>query len=342
MKNIFLLTLGLVLVSCGSDGDSASDDKYVGSISDTTIVSLTQDSSSIAKTIPEKAVELVIPSAYAASGEIRCFSGADVNLEIVLSFDVDTNVPIYVAPNTISVDTTCSNDINKDIRVSMLNALGNKTLLLKGNSVNDKTNSGKYLHFGNSVVGTKITYATASSGRTAEGCYERMSFNTDGTLDISHDFHTTYMAKLNNGINIRNNVGCTGAGTSTDGSGNDVYGDACTGAEGTGGLKQSDFSGGTIVDENGNPAVVNPALVNAVDGDGNYMNYQNYAFQECLDGEFIGATYSDFNVQAAFRFKDGMLETDWVAPYDFTDDSDFNKFCVVSNFADTTCDIGTF
>lgn len=115
MRSIFLTTFLFILYSCGSDDSSGGGNtNYTGTFSDTAITNFTQ-TSGIAKTNPNKALELLIPTSYAATGNISCIIGESV------SFSIDTT--IGSVSNTTDVDTTCSNSIDLSIRRGLLESL---------------------------------------------------------------------------------------------------------------------------------------------------------------------------------------------------------------------------
>lgn len=186
MKNTFLLTLTIALVSCGSDGDSASN-RYTAAFTDSAVSSFVQ-SSGVAKTekpLQEQAIEIVMPSAYAASGNISCILNESV------SFDID-----LVSPFTdVDVSTTCSSSIIIDIRRALLASMENKRII----RVDSSGNRGSHIEiiqlnptinfwnqYRNVLTNTPDNEATLGVDESSE-CKDMWTISSTGTVSIAYD-----------------------------------------------------------------------------------------------------------------------------------------------------------
>lgn len=123
MKNLIVTLLMAVssalLTGCGSEGGGVvSGNKYTGVFSDSSVTSFTQTGGVALRkpSVPEKAINLIIPSAYAATGNISCFIGESV------SFSADA------LGNTVNIDTTCSTSIDLSIRQQLLESMESSNL----------------------------------------------------------------------------------------------------------------------------------------------------------------------------------------------------------------------
>jgi len=140
MRSLLLISFLFCLVSCmggsgGGSSSSSSSSKIVTSISDSTLVSF-QQTSGVAKT-GINWMDLVIARAYAAVGDISCFSGQNV------SFDMD--IQIGPSVENIQVDAVCGDDIELRIRRGMLQALDGHILVRERGQA--PTGSGYWLDF---------------------------------------------------------------------------------------------------------------------------------------------------------------------------------------------------
>lgn len=133
MKSLFVLLTAFVFVSCnsGSGGSSSSaspDGSRVStSISDSTLISFEQ-TAGVASYRPSF-MDNFVARAYAADGNINCYSGDPV------SFDMDLQIGATITD--LQVDTTCGGDVELDIRREMLAALDNHIMILEVAGVGD-------------------------------------------------------------------------------------------------------------------------------------------------------------------------------------------------------------
>ena len=139
MKGLFLICM-LTLVSCmggsgGSSGGSSVPIKVEESISDSTLIVFTQTSGVASSGF--KWMDMFIARAYAATGNISCYTGQDV------SFDMDLQIGASV--ESLQVDATCGSDIELKVRQSMLAALDGH-ILVREKSYNG-TGVGYWLDF---------------------------------------------------------------------------------------------------------------------------------------------------------------------------------------------------
>lgn len=112
MKKLLLFVTVIGLTSCGSDSDSGQS-KFTGTFSDSSVSSFSQ-TSGIAKTISP--IEIIVPTAYAASGDISCLRGESVSFEAV------------ALGETIDINTTCSDALDLAIRRKLLEAFISKSM----------------------------------------------------------------------------------------------------------------------------------------------------------------------------------------------------------------------
>lgn len=179
MNMVILALVTTMVVGCGADGKGASGSSKISkTFSDSSVTSFTQ-TSGIAKTNQEKLMNLIISSAYAATGSISCLSGESV------SFDVDTT--IGSTSNTTTVNTTCSENIDLDIRRGLLEGLDQMAIY---RTATDASYKKGLLNFKNTGAVGSFQWSTNYQVKTlATPCYDVYSFNkTNGTVTIKPDF----------------------------------------------------------------------------------------------------------------------------------------------------------
>lgn len=111
-----LLLSSVLLVSCGSDNEKSVVDQ---TFSDATVSNF-QQATNIAKN-QRRLSELLISSAYAGSGNIKCFSGESVEFQM--------DVTLGASTTTETITGTCNSTISNQIRRGLLEALDGKTLI---------------------------------------------------------------------------------------------------------------------------------------------------------------------------------------------------------------------
>jgi hypothetical protein len=95
---VTIFTLTLFLTSCGDDSSGGGSGIISSTFSDSAVSNFSQTAgiAHLRKSLPQKTMDFIIPSAYAGGGNISCLSGD------AISFQMDA------LGNTIDVDTTCS------------------------------------------------------------------------------------------------------------------------------------------------------------------------------------------------------------------------------------------
>lgn len=177
---IFAIITTILLTSCGSDSAGGGSGIVSGTFTDSTVSSFTQ-TSNVAKNKIEHLGEIIIPSAYAASGAIKCATGATVDFSL-----------IGLGGTNIDVTTECDNISNVDlkIRASLLGSLINKKMFRevteqgKNTTVFTMPATAAGMATGISVVNNKGDTATWDF----RNCYDLWQFNlTTGVVTITND-----------------------------------------------------------------------------------------------------------------------------------------------------------
>lgn len=178
MKVLVLMSL-CILVSCNGGFGSKKPEitpapyRVIKSISDSTLVSFTQ-MSGVAKS-NMNLMDLIIARAYAATGNISCYSGEDV------SFDMD--IQLGGSTQNLLVDATCGDDIELKVRQSMLTALGSHILVREKSQA--PVGSGYWLDFSVDgfsfdtpyTVKEKVGWAGVVPNAAQNTCYLDYTFN---------------------------------------------------------------------------------------------------------------------------------------------------------------------
>ena len=109
ITTILTILITFQLTGCGSDdGASGGGSGLVtATFSDTSVTNFSQTSgvAKLQRNLPQQAIELIIPSAYAAGGSISCLSGE------AISFQMDA------LGNTVTVDSTCTSFTAIDLAI---------------------------------------------------------------------------------------------------------------------------------------------------------------------------------------------------------------------------------
>ena len=116
--SIILILTTILLASCGSDSGSSGTGKVSGTFSDNAVTSFTQ-TGGLAKAHQERLRELIIPSAYAASGTYSCISGDTA------VFDATVFSTNYV------LQVVCNSNMETKIRAALLETMELKKMLIE-------------------------------------------------------------------------------------------------------------------------------------------------------------------------------------------------------------------
>ncbi|MFG1523475.1 hypothetical protein ABMA67_00565 [Halobacteriovorax sp. RZ-3] len=193
LKIVPMAIASVVLVSCNSSGGAGEPVLIEQTFSDTAVTAFEQTSGIAEATTGEEVINFVLPKAYAGGGDISCYSGERV------SFQIDA------LGNTVQVDSTCSENIDVDIRRGLLSSLDGLAFY---RSITDSSNRFGAIDFTSGGVNggfqwdTPYTVAAVSdsSGTKPSGlnCMEKYTFNRAlGTVVLEFDFDNS-------------DAGCTG------------------------------------------------------------------------------------------------------------------------------------
>ncbi len=184
----FLSVVGissLIIITGCSGGGSGGPSSLGGSsrinqtFSDEMVTNFQQTEGVIAKSFLQIGVELLlIPSAYAEDGLIKCISGTSVAFEMdVFGTPIDP------------IETTCSADIDLDIRRGLLKSLIGKDLIALYGGGNNAIAQGRVLEL--STVISEDDFWGVAHGNVGTGraeCKDSFTFNKDsGAVVIDLD-----------------------------------------------------------------------------------------------------------------------------------------------------------
>lgn len=113
------------LMSCSKGGGSpevtASKIKISKTFSDSTVTNFTQTGG--VASVDKRWFEYIIERAYAGTGDISCFDGQSIT--------VDMDITLGSTTSPLIVDSTCGSDVELDIRRKMLSALDGHKMILE-------------------------------------------------------------------------------------------------------------------------------------------------------------------------------------------------------------------
>lgn len=206
MKVISILSL-CILVSCnggGSGSESSAPSKVSKTINDTSLVHF-QQISGIAKN-KQNIFDYIVSKAYAATGNISCYSGEDV------SFDMDIKVGSLT--ENLQVNAKCGEDIELKVRQGMVKVLSGNAMTREKSAGN--TGYGYWLDFTVDgfqygkpyLVREKIGWAGIVIDPSIHTCYIDYTFNeAEGTV-TADTFAPSYPSAhyLNSEVNDHNGI----------------------------------------------------------------------------------------------------------------------------------------
>lgn len=178
MKGLMTCSLLLTLVACQGKSGSGSPSVYTGTFSDTAVSSFEQ-TGGLAKYKPS-AFEMVIPSAYAAEGSIRCVQNTPV------TFDV-----IALGAN-LQIEANCDNNIDLSIRKDLLRSLAGKRLLMNRGGGADAKPLLRVINFRPDAtfwgIYDNVVAGHSNNGQNEQNCRDKFTFDeATGTVTIAYD-----------------------------------------------------------------------------------------------------------------------------------------------------------
>lgn len=206
-----LLVISAALTGCGSDGGSVTSNGVVsGNFVDNALDSFRQTGGVASnETAPEKVINFVFPSAYAAaSGTYSCVSG-----------DTATFEASAFGGSLFDVSVTCSSTVDNDIRAGLLKSLLSKKIIVDvAESATHKANAQRFT-FPSSDTSGKVTITMYGLGAYAGGstslpsdCAQQYEFDMNtGSVRIYISNGTT-IGSTDNTLGNGLNAGCSLSG----------------------------------------------------------------------------------------------------------------------------------
>lgn len=182
LRSIYSFIFVALLYGCsGSTGGKSVVSK---TFSDQAVSNFQQTKGLVTKNFFDKTRDLlIIPFAYAGDGEIKC------NTDSAVSFDMD----VFNQPIT-PIETTCSKNIELDIRIALLKSLIGKKLLMRYQGGNDGRSSGKILDLSdltNEEEFWEIPHGPINGGDPK--CFDQFTFNKEtGKMTIELDVDSVH------------------------------------------------------------------------------------------------------------------------------------------------------
>jgi hypothetical protein len=179
MKKILTATMLISLTACNGGGGGGSGVEVVEtSFSDSTVSNF-QQVSGIAKA-PLKWHDLLVPSAYAGGGDIRCNSGETVSLSMNVTLGADSKV--------LQFEPSCSSQIVVQIRRKLLESLEGHKLIREVSSadVGPDYNLDFTSGFEFGVPYVVLEKKDHTVGSVTKNCYLNYSFNySTGSMSMN-------------------------------------------------------------------------------------------------------------------------------------------------------------